>query len=594
MAVRKLFVFFIILIILLPLMSLNVASTESTEENEESSGGSRIVNALLWLRFRLGFLKTLKMGRYYVRQLRPPVPLQAYPDTLSLKYLNRTTIEIGGKRPETQEWEKLVKVGGNYDWAWMNRQIVYEFEFVPPENTPEDIWIVRFDPPKLILKPNRDNLDWFGADLPFKTNVSIELNPAADPTYTTQDVVLKVNIIREEVLDKIGILRRLPSYFITHREEYIEKQKELGIEYLWFDEPIERLKYNTFLRFTLYNLNKDLPNYDRWIDSTVEILIRVEKYHQAEILAPLPLEIQPYQVKSIPITIVNLGSHIDTFNFRVKCDDESMVVTPPPVLTLKPGEEVQALVGVAAPRRFLSIGSTASIFIEAYSVDDPDTIFNNTITLSTTGIYTTGGPTYNFVLLIITLFIIAIILLYFLKKRRQKISTKPDKPWEIPGEKEYLEKLREKDKNKYNETLKMMDEEYESALLWYRYYTIATIKKKRRIKAQEDAKKRKERLKMKEKISKKRKEEKAKKEEEKREAKLKKEEQIKEEKQKELEQKKEEKLKVKEKEPIITKKKEEKPEVVVDKKAEIEKSKKEKALLRVKREQEKQRRNLQI
>jgi hypothetical protein len=570
-------------------MSLNVASTESTEENEESSGGSRIVNALLWLRFRLGFLKTLKMGRYYVRQLRPPVPLQAYPDTLSLKYLNRTTIEIGGKRPETQEWEKLVKVGGNYDWAWMNRQIVYEFEFVPPENTPEDIWIVRFDPPKLILKPNRDNLDWFGADLPFKTNVSIELNPAADPTYTTQDVVLKVNIIREEVLDKIGILRRLPSYFITHREEYIEKQKELGIEYLWFDEPIERLKYNTFLRFTLYNLNKDLPNYDRWIDSTVEILIRVEKYHQAEILAPLPLEIQPYQVKSIPITIVNLGSHIDTFNFKVKCDDESIVVTPPPVLTLKPGEEAQAMVGVAAPRRFLSIGSTASIFVEAYSVDDPDTIFNNTITLSTTGIHTTGGPTYNFVILIITLFIIAIILLYFLKKRRQKISTKPDKPWEIPGEKEYLEKLREKDKNKYNETLKRMDEEYESALLWHRYYTIATIKKKRRMKTQEDAKKRKERLKLKEKINKKKKEEKAKKEEQK-----------KEEKQKQLEQKKEEKLKkeetleAKKKEPIIPKKKEEKPEAVIDKQAEIEKSKKEKALLRIKRDQEKQRRKLQV
>jgi hypothetical protein len=585
---------------ILPSISINVTSTEISEEDDENSVRSPIFTRLLRLRFRLGFLEKLQMGRYFVRQLRPPVPIQAYPDTLSLNYLNMTKIEIGGKRPETQEWEKMVKIGGTYDWAWMNSQIIFEFDFVPPENTPRDIWIVRFDPPKLILKPNREDLNWLGAEDPFKTNVSIQLNPAADPKYTTQDVILKVNIIREEVLDKVGILRRLPSYFTKYREEYIEKQKELGIDYLWFDEPFERLKYNTFLRFTLYNKNRILPNYDRWVDSTVEILIRVNKYHQAEIVAPSPLKIRPYQVKSIPITIRNQGSHIDTFNFRVKCDDKSMVVTPPPVLTLKPGEEAKALVGIAAPRRFLSIGSTASIFIEAYSVDDPDTVFINTITLTTTGIHTTGGPTYNFVLLIITLFIIALILLYILRRRKEKISTKPDKPWNIPEEKEYLVKLREKDKKKYNETLKMMDEEYESALLWHRYYTIAKIKKKRRKKIQEEAKKRKEKLKMTEKISKGKKEEKARKEELKKEAKLKEEELKKEKKLSKEELKKEEKIKkeetrkVKEKEPIIPMKKEEKPAVIVDKQAELEKRKKEKALLRIKQEQEKQRRKLQV
>ena len=341
-------------------------------------------------------------------------------------------------------------------------------------------------------------------------------------------------------------------------------------------------------RWFLWLNNIVLPNYDKWIDSTVEILIRVDKYHQLEIVPPLPLEIKPYQVKSIPLTIKNLGSHIDTFNFRVKCDDENMVVTPPPALTLKPGEEAEALVGVAAPKRFLSVGSTTSIFVDAYSVDDPETVFSNTVILSTTGLNTTGAATYNFVLMIITLIITLLVLLYLYRKRSEKILKKPDKPWEIPEEKEYLEKLKEKDKKKFKETLKMMDEEYESALLWYRYYIAITLKKKRMAQKEKEPMRIKEKFKFLSKLFKDKKEKKVKKEK-------------KPKKKKEKKPKKEkEKSKLiaylledpKEKKPSI--KKEEEKQEKIDKQAEKEKRRKEKALHKIMHEQEKQKRKMQV
>ena len=42
-------------------------------------------------------------------------------------------------------------------------------------------------------------------------------------------------------------------------------------------------------------------------------------------------------------------------------------------ITLQPGEQGQALVGVAAPANFLDTGTLHSIFIDTYSVEAPTT-----------------------------------------------------------------------------------------------------------------------------------------------------------------------------------------------------------------------------
>lgn len=611
MFTKKIIVLLIILLFLLPTISSNVLSGTFTNNNDSNSNKG-LIWKLLEIRFKLGFIDQLMMGRYFYQQLRPPVPIQCYPDSVDLRYLNNTLLSIGGKNPITLEWESMVKVAGSWSFAWFNPRTIFRFEFVPPEDAPGDVWNVQFDPEHLIMDTNMENLDWPGAEDPFRTNVTIMLKPSADPTYPSQDIVLKVNIVRTEILDHNRIRSGYPKWVNTHREEYEEKMTEMdpNIGKFW-SNPINRFVWNRVSRRFFFLTNLQFPPSDTWVDSTVEILVRVNRYHQARIDPPLPQEIEPYEVKSIPITITNLGSHIDTFNFKVKTSDKNMVVTPPPVITLMPGEEAQALVGVAAPKNFLAIGSTSSILVEAFSVSDPNSVFSNTIILSTVGIHATGGPTYNFISLLITLFIFAAILFYFIRKRREKISRKPDKPWNIPEEKQYLEKLNEKDKKKYNETLKMMEDEYESSMLWYKYYCDATLRKRKiprkKIEIKIDFKKLSQKL---EEISKGRK------------AARKKKLKVKKEKSKAVKEKskiKKEKLKVKEeknffknlklfeKKPVEEPKKVVEPkkvekiepekvikkEKIVDRTAELERLKKQRVISRIKREQDKQIRSIE-
>lgn len=560
MKTKKLLVITLILIFILPSISLNALSLQ--DENEEPSRNG-LIDKLLDFRFKIGSIDGI--GRWYVMQLRPPTPIQAYPAVVNLEYLNETTIVIGGIAPDTGTWQTLVKIAGGWDWGWMSQSVSYEFEFVPPEGY-EDAWIATFDPKIMSFSPNKENMDWPGALTPFKTNLTLTLNPSADPKYPTQDLNLKINIWREDVSNTLVFLTP-PTYPKTYREEYLERTADQPQRFFDVEEG-DYLMYNLMLRWTLLIKNLPLPDYDRRVENVVDILVKVTKDHYAEIIAPPPMEIQPYQLMSIPVTVKNLGSHIDTFNFRVNTDAEGMIVTPPPVITLDPGEEGQAFVGVAAPKRFLSVGTTHTIEIEAYSIDDPETVFKNTIILSTTGIHVSGGSIYYGALLLTIFVIFIIVLLIFFRKRREKTCKKPDKPWEIPAEKKYLEKLKEKDKKEYDEILKMMEDEYKSALLWYEHCYKAIFKKRflekkkaRRLKAESS------------KIIKKS------------------EKDIQEKQQKE---KPVEKLEAKEQavEEI------QKPEEVVkeperervDREAEMEKRKRGKTLLRIKREQEKQRR----
>jgi len=474
------------LVIIIILFFINTCSTSSiaffqTEfENNDSNKSPNLIKFILKKRFDLGWREFLSIGRYFYRQLRPPVAIQAYPDAVDLRYLNKTVFQIGGKNNVTGEWEPMVKVANGWDWAWWGPKTIFSFEFISSEGISKDVWNVQFDPEQLIMDTYMDTLDWPGAEDPFRTNVTIMLKPSVDPTYPTQDVVLKFNVIRTLTLNHIRMISGSPKWVRTHKQEYIEKQKKLypNKTPYWVD-PAAKFLYNHFTKWFFLLINLREPSFERRIDSTVEILIRVNKYHQVDIIPPESVEIEPYEVKSIPVTIRNIGSHIDTFNFRVSTDEKNMLVTPPPALTLKPGEEVEALVGVAAPKRFLSIGSMSSIFLEAYSVDDPDNVFPQTITLSTVGIHATGGPTYNFALMLIFLFIVVAITIYLIRRRRERIIKKPEKPWEILEEKKYLETLELKDKKKFNEIIDMMKSEYRSALLWHKYYCDSIIRKRK-------------------------------------------------------------------------------------------------------------------
>jgi hypothetical protein len=473
-----------------------------------------------------------------------------------------------------------VKIAGGWDWAWATQSVSYEFEFVPPEGY-EDVWVATFDPKILTFSSNKENMDWPGADLPFKTNLTLTLNPSADPKLPTQDLNLKINIWREDIGNTL-VFMTPPQYPITYREEYLNKTADQPQRFFDVDEG-DYLTYKLLLRWTLILKNIPLPDYERRIENVVDILVKVKKEHRAQIVSPLPLEIKPYELKSIPVTVRNLGSHVDTFNFRVKTDAEGMIVTPPPALTLDPGEEGQAFIGVAAPRRFLSVGTTNTIELEAYSIDDPETVFSNTIILSTTGIHVSGSNIYYSALLLTIFIIFIFFLLFVLKRKRRKIIERPDKPWEISEEKKHLEELRKKDRKEYRKVMQMMEDEYDSSLLWYKYYTDSELRKRKatRLKRKKQKEKELEKLR-KEKI--KSKEEKIKAREKKK----------KEEEKKRIEEKAKEE---EEKTPEFEEKEPESPEETEIIQYESEKKtdeqiRKEQTLLRIKQQQERQKRKL--
>lgn len=568
MITKKWFVLIILGILVLP----SIISMHSVQAagDDDSSSSLPLIRKLLQIRFNIGTFQYI--GRWFVLQLRPPIPVQAYPQTVDLQYVEDTEIEIGGIDPKTGNWTKMVKLAGGYGWGWSSQSTTFSFEFVPPEDAPNDVWNVNFDPATIIITPNKKNMDWPGADLPLKTNMTVKLNPSSDSTYPTQDVVLKVNVWREEVFNPLTFLTP-PSYPFTHYDEYVEKITELGERNWWTPRGIAQINYILLQGWGLTLNNLGLKPYEKRIDSTVNILVKVTKEHKAQIISPEPMEIRPYDVMSIPVTIKNIGSHSDTFNFRVNSTDKSFLVSAPSAITLEPGEEGQALIGVAAPKIFQAVGTTATINLEAYSVEDPNTVFSNTVILSTTGIYVSGGNVYSGVLLLTFLVILVIFFLVILRLIRGKVSDKPDKPWEIPKEKEHLEKLKKESKKAYKKELKMMEDEYKSALLWHKYYVSSKITERKENKLKEKQKRIKE----------------AKKEKQER---IKKAEKIKKERIQSKIEKAEKVSKVEEAEPEKPEFKEieEKTTPLIDQKETDEKRKKEQVLLRIRREQEKQKR----
>jgi hypothetical protein len=135
--------------------------------------------------------------------------------------------------------------------------------------------------------------------------------------------------------------------------------------------------------------------------------------------------------------------------------------------------------GVSTPPSTFDYGTFHEIIIETYSIDDPDvTIGERQVFLETKGVYVSEMGGMGLFLLVI---IIILGVAFYIQRRKiiiEKYCIKPDKPWEIPEEKRYLEKLAKTDNVKHNEVFQMMENEYESALLWYKYFYKRIIKPK--------------------------------------------------------------------------------------------------------------------
>jgi len=469
---------------------------------------------LQWLLQGLGHFWAKNFGKILIFTTEATA---ADPPWIEISYNETVTFNLGMLNASTKEFFKF-----DVDFPIYNERYL-TFEAVEyPSGNEYGKWLVTFNPTTVKVE--------MGTVL--KTNVSVTLRSPRMADKPIQNGILKIRIYDKWVCGSVYWPKKGGA-----NDKFI-------LRGIWF--ALSRIG----------GWGKQLSGHATVTPIDVDVLVKVKPYHSLKFDAVPYLVFRPDEIVSIPITIQNLGNYNDTFSFRVVSEHDDIIVTDPTSITLAPGETSDTYLGVTIPPSVFDYGTIHQIKLEAYSIDQENvTIAKQTITLESKGVYFSELNSLGIVFLI---FIFILFVLFIIIRRRrlmQQICVKPDKPWEIPEEEEYLEKLKNDDKQKYDEVLKMMKDEYHSALLWYDSYVKSIIQQKPV---------KKEKLKTKE-VKKEKAEEKI-----------------------DLEQKKKEKEDIKIIENLIEKKE----KIIIDNKVRAEKLKKEKTLQKIKRDQEKQRQKI--
>jgi len=352
----------------------------------------------------------------------------ADPSNIDIKFLNTTEIVIGMKNPDGT-YVSMEKFDDRPEFIQAQD---YEFSLELPDDVPDGVFTARFDPP------------WIHSDtdIDIKTTLRISTN-IPESVVLPDNIVLRVNVTK--FITYGNLIWNFPSW-----------------------GPLASI--GKFAQYSGQRLN-DPPVF-------VDILVRTNRFHLAEMVPPPATEIKPDQLTTIPITIKNLGSHIDTFRFNVSVrDGTELLVSAPPTITLGPGEVGITSLSVASPLYFQDPGTAHSVIIQAYSVYDSEKTFNNTVTIITRGVYVSEMNVMYAGFGAILLLMIVGFYFYRRKKTYEKFCQKPDKPWTLPEEKKHLEQLKETNKEEHTNVLDMMKQEYQSALLWHKTYCQAMMEK---------------------------------------------------------------------------------------------------------------------
>jgi hypothetical protein len=220
-----------------------------------------------------------------------------------------------------------------------------------------------------------------------------------------------------------------------------------------------------------------------------DVLVSIKQYHLAEVTAVTQFkEVTPDTIVYFPIEVTNRGNYEDTFGFKISNESNGFLGLVSGQLTLSPGETGHISAMLLTPDTFLyDFGSKTSLNISAYSVYEPAKKFSTVIQIVSRGFFISELFIFTIALIFIILIFVYIVSSYILEKRNIEFYGKPVKPWTIPEEKKYLEKLKKKDKEEYDNVRRMMKDEYQSALLWFKSYR-DMIKKKGKSKSKKNGK----------------------------------------------------------------------------------------------------------
>ena len=181
-------------------------------------------------------------------------------------------------------------------------------------------------------------------------------------------------------------------------------------------------------------------------------------------------EVPPDSIVNFEIEVTNLGYFIDTFVATVESDDDVTGLLSDQSFVLNPRETRTVTLYVYTQDTFFDPGTTHTLNISAYSLKYPDNKYFAQVQVTTRGFYFSPLLIFSMALVIIILIMIYVVFFYVKEKRDRELFGKPTKPWTLPEEKRYLDKLKEKDKEEYDKVLHMMKDEYQSALLWFEDY----------------------------------------------------------------------------------------------------------------------------
>jgi len=378
------------------------------------------------------------IGGELIYIFKPPISFaegyKAFPANISLGVNEKVIVRVGNINTSSGEIEPA------NDWFFFtDRFLTFSAEVLG--GNPSGVWFVNFDPPTVSQKSTTI----------LATNISISLTSPPVATEPIQNTIIRIHIADTWVVKNLW----WPE----------EKSMHFGGENftLFTSRP------SWFLAALLGGFGK-LSGKILVDQYYVDILVKVKPFHSAKIQALPPSKLAPNEIVSIPVLVENQGNYNDTFNFKIRAETGyPLTLTNNGTITLRPGEQGQAYVGVAVPANFLDTGTLHSIYIDTYSAEEPNTsIAQQRIFVETQGLYFSEENsvyTIGFGLL----FIIGVI--FFLNWRRKihgKTGKKPEKPWKLPEEQAHLAVLKRTDKNAYEQERILMEDEYKSALLTYK------------------------------------------------------------------------------------------------------------------------------
>jgi len=185
-------------------------------------------------------------------------------------------------------------------------------------------------------------------------------------------------------------------------------------------------------------------------------------------VSPATKEASPHSYVNFDVSLTNLGYYRDMFKLTFVENDGATIASSHQVIVLNPEESQSIRINILTPEKFFDIGTPNTISVYATSTSDSKPQLLGTIVIISRGIY--ASPLIGLAISPIILIVILIFLYWFFIKRRKEIErfgNKPEKPWNIPEEKTYLQDLKQNDKKAFEQEKQMMKDEYKSALLWY-------------------------------------------------------------------------------------------------------------------------------